>query len=88
MFCKSVEDFVAETITGECNDHIIVRRDLFRELLRMPLVCGDCGWYRDCQNTSVELGSLDRLTGYVQGAFAVVEDGFDDVIENLHAPTL
>lgn len=30
----------------------------------------------------------DRLTGYVQGAFAVVEDGFDDVIENLHAPTL
>jgi len=31
---------------------------------------------------------LDQLTGHVQGAFAVVENGFYDVIEELHAHTL
>ena len=39
---------------------------------------------RVSQNFSV----LDRLTGNIQGAFAVVENWFDGAIEELHAFTL
>ena len=39
------------------------------------------------QNLSVGI-LLDRLTGHVQDAFAVVENGFDDAIEEFHAFTL
>lgn len=44
VFCKSVENFVAETIARECNDRVVVQWYLLRELLRVPLVCGNCGW--------------------------------------------
>ena len=82
---------MSETVTRDYNDRVVVQGDFLGDLRRMLPVRGDCGWQAKVNTFRLHISihnSLDQLTGHVQGAFCVVENGFDDPVEELHAPTL